>query len=91
MLDGFTTGRTLGQGFSAKVKLATDAAGNSVALKIFNKSKDSYSPEFLKLCKTEVEKTKELDHPSLVKHYMVSEDATWVKKGGKEVKVAYIA
>jgi len=50
MLDGYRTDRTLGQGFSAKVKLATDEAGNSFALKIFDKSKDSFSPDFMKLC-----------------------------------------
>ena len=34
-LDDFTLTRTLGTGFSAKVKLATDSQGKQFAIKIF--------------------------------------------------------
>ena len=36
-LDGYTLGRTLGSGYSAKVKYAQNAAGEVRALKIFRK------------------------------------------------------
>jgi len=35
MIDGFTLGRTLGSGFSAKVKIGTAEDGTEYALKIF--------------------------------------------------------
>ena len=34
-LDGYTLSRTLGQGFSAKVKLGTNEAGKQFAIKMF--------------------------------------------------------
>ena len=40
-LDNFTLGQTLGQGFSAKVKIGIDEDGKKYALKIFDLSKDS--------------------------------------------------
>ena len=36
-IDGYTLGKTLGKGFSAKVKHARKADGSEYALKIFNK------------------------------------------------------
>ena len=36
-IDGYTIGRTLGSGFSAKVKLGTSDDGTEYALKIFRK------------------------------------------------------
>ena len=41
-IDGYAVGKTLGVGYSAKVKLATDDAGNQYALKIFRYD----NPEF---------------------------------------------
>ena len=68
-IDYFTVGRTLGSGFSAKVKEAIHPDGGKVALKVFQKDKPNFNAEFLKLCETEIEKTSKLNHPSLVKHY----------------------
>ena len=50
-------GRTLGSGFSAKVKEGIQADGSKIALKIFAKDKPNFNSEFIKLCETEIEKT----------------------------------
>lgn len=90
-LDNYTIGRTLGAGFSAKVKEGIQSDGSKVALKIFFKNKPNYSNDFMKLCETEIEKTRKLNHPSLVKHFSIKPDATYKHKDGRESKVAYIA
>ena len=92
MIDNqFTVGRTLGSGFSAKVKEGFQADGSKVALKIFQKDKPNFNQEFIKLCETEIEKTRKLNHPSLVKHFSIKSDAVYKHKDGRETKVAYIA
>lgn len=90
-IDGYTIGRTLGSGFSAKVKEGYQADGSKVALKIFQKDKPNFNQEFIKLCETEIEKTRKLNHPSLVKHYQIRPDAVYTHKDGRQTKVAYIA
>ena len=90
-IDGFNIGRTLGSGFSAKVKEGFNADGSKIALKIFQKDKPGFSQEFIKLCRTEIEKTSKLNHPSLVKHFTFKEDAVYTHKDGRTTKVAYIA
>ena len=48
-LDGFTLGRTLGTGFSAKVKLGTAEDGEQYALKIFRLDNPQFSDKAFKL------------------------------------------
>jgi serine/threonine protein kinase len=42
-IDNFIVGRTLGSGFSAKVKEGVQADGSKVALKIFQKDKPNFN------------------------------------------------
>ena len=61
-IDGYRLGRTLGSGYSAKVKLAFDADGNQFALKIFDLTKPDISKDVVRFIKQEVEATKSLSH-----------------------------
>ena len=61
-IDGFTVGRTLGSGFSAKVKLGTALDGTEYALKIFRLDSPNFNEKAFKLLKEEVEATTSLDH-----------------------------
>lgn len=90
-IDNYTLGMRLGSGFSAKVKEGVTADGTKVALKIFQKDKPNFSNEFIKLCETEIEKTRKLNHPALVKHFNIKSDAIYNHKDGRQTKVAYIA
>ena len=56
-LDGFTLGRTLGSGFSAKVKIGTSQDGTEYALKIFRLDNENFNERAFKLLKEEVEAT----------------------------------
>ena len=56
-LDGFTLGRTLGSGFSAKVKLGTSQDGTEYALKIFRLDNENFNDRAFKLLKEEVDAT----------------------------------
>ena len=56
-IDGFTHSKTLGSGFSAKVKLATDANNAEYALKIFDLTNPVNSKKAVELLKKEVEAT----------------------------------
>ena len=44
-IDQYTLEKTLGSGFSAKVKLASDPQGNQYALKIFNLNNPQNTPK----------------------------------------------
>ena len=56
-IDGFTLSKTLGSGFSAKVKLAHDANNDEYALKIFDLTNPVNSKKAVDLLKKEVEAT----------------------------------
>ena len=68
-IDGFTLDKTLGSGFSAKVKLAHDANNAEYALKIFDLTKAANNAKAIELLKKEVEATQKLDHKNVVKYY----------------------
>ena len=64
--------------------------GQQFAVKIFdleNKQNDKKIVEYLK---AEVESTKEIKHPNIVKYYEFSDAAIMQKKSGKELTVAYL-
>jgi serine/threonine protein kinase len=82
-IDGFTLGKTLGSGFSAKVKLAHDETNAEYALKIFNLTNPHNNKKAIDLLKKEVEATQKLDHKNIVKYYQFQEAATWNKKSGE--------
>ena len=90
-IDGFTIGRTLGSGFSAKVKLGTSQDGTEYALKIFRLDNPQFDAKAFKLLKDEVEATTQLDHRHVVKYFEFKESAQWIKKNGRSLEVAYIA
>ena len=73
VIDDFKLSKTLGEGFSAKVKLATDPNGKQYALKIFDLSKDGNNQTAMKYLKQEVEATLNLDHKHIVKYYNFKE------------------
>ena len=56
-IDGFTLDKTLGSGFSAKVKLAHDESNAEYALKIFDLKNPANSKKAIELLKKEVEAT----------------------------------
>jgi hypothetical protein len=56
-LDGFTLGRTLGSGFSAKVKIGQAQDGQEFALKIFDLANPNFNQRAFKLLREEVEAT----------------------------------
>jgi serine/threonine protein kinase len=90
-IDQYTLEKTLGSGFSAKVKLASDPQGNQYALKIFDLNNPQNSGKAMELLKKEVESTQKLDHHNIVKYYAFKENSTQKKKSGETVPVAYIA
>ena len=89
-LEGYTIGRTLGSGFSAKVKHATDQQGNQYALKIFRHDNPKFNQRQFTLLKNEVQQTSTFDHPNVVKYHTFGEQVTWSKNKG-DVLVSYIA
>ena len=68
-IDNFEITKTLGTGFSAKVKLAKDQNGKQYALKIFKLGKKHNDERAMKLIKNEVETTLNLDHKHIVKYH----------------------
>ena len=88
-VDNYTATRTLGKGFSARVKLATDEEGNQCALKIFYLHQ--MKEEKLALMRHEVEVTRDLEHKHVAKQINFSKNSHLVKSSGKEQYVAYIA
>ena len=90
-IEGYSIGRTLGSGFSAKVKHATAADGTEVALKIFRLDNPNFNEKAFKLLKEEVEATTQLNHKNVVRYFEFKEHAIWNKKNGSQVEVAYIA
>ena len=58
-IDGFTIGRTLGSGFSAKVKVGIAQDGTEYALKIFKKSNPNFDARAFNLLRSEVAATEQ--------------------------------
>jgi serine/threonine protein kinase len=73
-IEGFKTHKVLGKGFSAVTKLASDAQGNPVALKVFDKTNPAFNSTQFKLLKQEVENAAHLKHPNVVNYISFSED-----------------
>lgn len=90
-INNYTLGRTLGSGFSAKVKLATTPDGTQYALKIFRSDNPEFNKRAFKLLMEEVAAASQLDHRFVVKQFEFKESAMWVKSDGSQVEVAYIA
>ena len=89
-LDGYTLGRTIGNGFSAKVKVGTDSEGNEFALKIFDLANPNFNQRAFKLLREEVEATTKLQHDNIVRYFEFKEEATLFKANGQQKTVAYI-
>ncbi len=53
-IDQYTLGKTLGSGFSAKVKLGQTPDGNEVAVKIFRLDNPEFNKRAFQLLKDEV-------------------------------------
>ncbi len=90
-IDHYTLGRTLGSGFSAKVKLAQMPDGNEVAVKIFRLDNPDFNKRAFQLLKDEVQSVQTLEHKHVVKYFEFKENAIWNKKNGQQIPVAYIA
>ena len=89
-LDNFTLGRTLGSGFSAKVKVGQAPDGSEYALKIFDLANPNFNQRAFKLLREEVEATTQLNHENVVRYHDFKEDATLNKASGATKNVAYI-
>lgn len=89
-IDGYKITKELGKGFSAVTKLGVDSNGNAVALKVFDLKDPRNNANMMKLLKTEVENTKNLEHPHVVRYLGFSEDTEETRTKGNR-RVAYIA
>lgn len=78
-IDNFTVTKTLGSGFSAKVKLAQDENNNQYALKIFDLTNPRNNKKAIDLLKKEVEATNKLQYKHIVKYHQFNE-ASMMKK-----------
>lgn len=79
----FVLERTLGSGFSCKVKLGKDAEGNYYAVKIF------FSDEHNECANVEIEALSILSHKNIVKIY-AAQQGTIKQQGKEDKKVNYI-
>ena len=61
--------KKIGQGFSAKIKLAHDDESNKFALKIFDKRKEDNDVKAMKLLRDEVQHALGLDSKHVAKYY----------------------
>jgi serine/threonine protein kinase len=82
-LAGYTIGRTLGSGFSAKVKLGTASDGSEYAVKIFRLDNPDFNARAFQLLRDEVQSVQTLDHKHVVKYFEFNENAVWYKKSGE--------
>ena len=89
-LDNFTLGRTLGSGFSAKVKIGIAPDGTEYALKIFDLNDPNFNKRAFKLLREEVAATTSLNHENVVRYHEFNENSTIQKENGKTKNVAYI-
>ena len=90
ILDQYSLTKTLGSGFSAKVKLATDKDGNEYAIKIFNMENPMNDQRQMELIKQEFEAAKKLDHKYICKYHDFQENKTLQKPNGKTKRVSYL-
>ena len=75
ILDGkFRLTKTLGSGFSAKVKLAFDEEGNEFAIKIFDLENTENSKRQMELIKQEVDATIKLNHRYICRYHEFQEN-----------------
>jgi serine/threonine protein kinase len=88
-LDNYVCTKTLGEGAFGKVKEATDATGNKVAIKIFNKSKLG-GDKVIDSLKKEMAIYSTLSHPHMINLIAFKENAIWVKSDGRQIEVAYM-
>jgi len=72
-LDHYYLTKTLGAGFSAKVKLAHKDDGSEYAIKIFDLSNSQNNAKFMNLLRDEVEATMKLNHQHIVKYHEFNE------------------
>ena len=94
-LDQYRLTKTLGSGFSAKVKLAYDQEGKEFAIKIFDLTKTDNSERQMELVKQEVEATLKLRHKFIAGYHEYQSNRTLIKyKNGqptdKTKQVTYI-
>ena len=82
VVDKYNLTKTLGKGFSAKVKLAHKDDGSDYAIKLFDLSDAQNNARFMNLLKDEVEATMRLDHKHIVKYYEFNEAAILKKTNG---------
>ena len=85
-INQYTCVKTLGEGISAKVKLAFDEDGKKVAIKIFKDHNETILEEIQREC--EILLT--LDHPNIANVIEWQKHAFKVKADGTKTKVAII-
>ena len=90
-LDNFTLGRTLGSGFSAKVKVGQATDGTEYALKIFDPANPNFNQRAFKLLREEVEATTQLNHENVVRYHDFKEDAVLNKATLLDARTAKLA
>merc|ERR1712038_737923 len=86
-IDNFTITKTLGSGFSAKVKLAHDEQNNEYALKIFDLNNPRNNKKAIDLLKKEVAATEKLQYKHIVKYHTFQESSVWNKENGESTQV----
>lgn len=68
-IKGYTVSKLLGQGATARVYLATNAAGQEVALKVLLPEAERSGPEVANMFANEVRMTQQLVHDNLIRAY----------------------
>ena len=68
-IDRYTLGKTLGMGFSAKVKVAQDDEGRKVAIKIIDMSKIANKDAFVLQLREEIRIIQMIQHKNFVSYY----------------------
>ena len=83
-LDTYNVVRTLGKGYTAKVKLVQDPETEAVyAAKIMMPNSDQQRASFLDLMNREVAILQTLSHPNIIHVANVSENGTYTRKHGR--------
>ena len=88
-VDGYTLGRKLGSGFSAKVYIGQSDEGE-FALKVFDLANPNFNERAFKLLKEEVDATTQLSHDNVVRYHSFKENAVLQKPNGQAKNVHYI-
>ncbi len=88
-LDNFVILKTLGSGYSGKVKLGQDKDSKQLyALKILN-SENKHIEKIKTTLKNECDIMKNLNHVNVVKFIDIRDDGHYTSKSGKEKQVVY--